>query len=112
VCRCFTLQLTVCGLAKVAIFTTNFFTKYAFQIYAKLSYEALNRHFCQTAVTGCPSVCPIVCRVGLALNCQERILGEVVSFVGGVAGGVFLFFRRVEEKKLKFLFGWHKSTLF
>jgi hypothetical protein len=33
-------------------FTTNFFTKHAFQIYKKLSYEARNRHFCQTAVSG------------------------------------------------------------
>jgi len=72
---------------------------------------ALNRHFCQTAVTGCPSVCLIVCRVGLALNCQERILGEVVSFVGGVAGGVFLFFRRVEIKIEVFVWV-AKSTLF
>jgi len=53
-----------------------------------------------------------VCRVGFALNCQERILGEVVSFVGGVAGGVFLFFRKVGEKKLKFLFGWQKAHSF
>ena len=38
------------GLAKVAIFTTNVDTKHTLQIYEKLSYEALNRHFCQTAV--------------------------------------------------------------
>jgi hypothetical protein len=31
-------------------FTTNVHTKHTLQIYGKLSYEALNRHFCQTAV--------------------------------------------------------------
>ncbi|SDD89122.1 hypothetical protein SAMN04488104_11082 [Algoriphagus faecimaris] len=30
--------------------TTNVHTKHTLQIYEKLSYEALNRHFCQTAV--------------------------------------------------------------
>jgi hypothetical protein len=50
------LQATVCGLAKVAIFTTNVDTKHTLQIYEKLSYEALNRHFCQTAVISWPSV--------------------------------------------------------
>ena len=50
--------LTVCGLAKVAILPLNFHTKHTLQIYEKLSYEALNRHFCQTAVISCPSVCP------------------------------------------------------
>jgi hypothetical protein len=28
------------------------------RFYHKCSYEALNRHFCQTAVISCPSVCP------------------------------------------------------
>jgi hypothetical protein len=43
------------GLAKVAILPLNFHTKHTLQIYEKLSYEALNRHFCQTAVMCCPS---------------------------------------------------------
>jgi hypothetical protein len=43
-------HITVGGLAKVAILTTNVHTKHTLQIYEKLSYEALNRHFCQTAV--------------------------------------------------------------
>jgi hypothetical protein len=34
----------------VAILPLNFHTKHTLQIYEKLSYEALNRHFCQTAV--------------------------------------------------------------
>ena len=63
------LNITVCGLAKVAILPLNFHTKHTLQIYEKLSYEALNRHFCQTAVISCPSVCPKCCRVELALNC-------------------------------------------
>jgi len=33
-------------------FTTNVHTKHTLQFYEKLSYEAQNRHFCQTAVTG------------------------------------------------------------
>jgi len=49
-CVCLCLQVTVCGLAKVAISTTNVHTKRTIQIYEKLSYEAQNRHFCQTAV--------------------------------------------------------------
>ena len=53
-----TLPVTVCGLAKVAILPLNFHTKHTLQIYEKLSYEALNRHFCQTAVISCPSVRP------------------------------------------------------
>ena len=43
-------SLTVCGLAKVAILPLNFIRRTALQLYGKLSYEALNRHFCQTAV--------------------------------------------------------------
>ena len=42
--------IKVCGLAKVAIFTTNIHTKHTLQIYDKPTYKALNRHFCQTAV--------------------------------------------------------------
>ena len=38
-------------------FTTNVHTKHTLQIYEKLSYEVLNRHFCQTAVISWPSVC-------------------------------------------------------
>jgi hypothetical protein len=48
--------ITFCGLAKVAFLPRNFIRRTALQLYEKLSYEALNRHFCQTAVTGCPSV--------------------------------------------------------
>jgi hypothetical protein len=35
-------------------FTAELDTKHTLQIYEKLSYEALNRHFCQTAVMCCP----------------------------------------------------------
>ena len=37
-------------LQEVGDFTTELATKQTLQIYLKLSYEALNRHFCQTAV--------------------------------------------------------------
>jgi hypothetical protein len=40
-------------LQEVGDFTTELATKQTLQIYLKLSYEALNRQFCQTAVTGC-----------------------------------------------------------
>jgi hypothetical protein len=57
--------VTFCGLAKVAIFTTNVHTKHTLQIYEKLSYEALNRHFCQTAVSGWASLFSV---------CQQHFL--------------------------------------
>ena len=38
------------GLCEGGDFTTNVHTKHTLQIYDKLSYEELNRHFCQTAV--------------------------------------------------------------
>ena len=61
--------ITVGGLAKVAIFSTNLLTKHAFQIYEKLSYEARNRHFCQTAVMCWAFVHCIVKRaVNIAVN--------------------------------------------
>ncbi|WP_207759779.1 hypothetical protein, partial [Flavobacterium cyanobacteriorum] len=49
-CRQIGLPLTICGLAKVAITPLNILTKHELQIYEKLSYEAMTRHFCQTAV--------------------------------------------------------------
>ena len=44
------LPTTFWGLAKVAILTTNVDTKHELQTYEKVPYEALNRHFCKTAV--------------------------------------------------------------
>jgi hypothetical protein len=41
-------------LGDVGDFTTNVYTKHTLQIYEKLSYESLNRQFCQTRVSGCP----------------------------------------------------------
>ena len=75
------LHLTVCGLAKVAILPLNFHTKHTLQIYDKLSYEALNRHFCQTAVISCPSVCSWCCRVkGVGIHCcVVKIVGFIVQ---------------------------------
>jgi len=45
--------------------TTNVHTKHTLQIYEKLSYEALNRHFCQTAVSGWASLFSV---------CQQHFL--------------------------------------
>jgi hypothetical protein len=47
-------NLTVCGLAKVAIFTTNVDAENQCLINHKTVYGALNRHFCQTAVSTSP----------------------------------------------------------
>ena len=72
----------------MAIFTTNVDTKHTLQIYEKLSYEALNRHFCQTAVISWPSVsrgCKVlvlfefrchcrVAKVSLCVGCGVAVL--------------------------------------
>jgi len=50
------LRTTVSGLAKVAIFTTNVDAENQTLINHKCVCGALNRHFCQTRVIGCPSV--------------------------------------------------------
>ena len=46
-----------CGLAKVAIFTTNVDAENKCLINHKCVCGALNRHFCQTAVSCCPAIC-------------------------------------------------------
>jgi hypothetical protein len=46
----FKLPLTVSGLAKVAIFTTNVDAENQILINHKCVCGALNRHFCQTSV--------------------------------------------------------------
>ena len=47
-------QVTFCGLAKVAIFTTNVDAENECLINHKTVCGALNRHFCQTAVSTSP----------------------------------------------------------
>ena len=51
-----TLAGNVSRLGEGGDFTTNVHTKHTLQIYDKLSYEELNRHFCQTAVSGWASL--------------------------------------------------------
>ena len=46
------LCITVCGLAKVAIFTTNVYAENQCLISHKTVCGALKCHFCQTAVSG------------------------------------------------------------
>ncbi len=73
-------------------FTTNVHTKHAVQIYEKLSYEALNRHFCQGAVTCWRSVHRVVeslVYVEFAVCCR-------VAYVS-VVGGVFFYFLEGKE---------------
>ena len=53
-CVVIALPLTVSGLAKVAIFTTNFDAEYYILINYKCVCGALNRHFCQTRVSTSP----------------------------------------------------------
>jgi hypothetical protein len=59
------LATNVLRLGEGGDFTTNVHTKHTLQIYEKLSYEALNRHFCQTAVSGWAS---------LFFVCQQHFL--------------------------------------
>jgi len=54
------MQDNVSRLGEGGDFTTNVHTKHTLQIYDKLSYEELNRHFCKTAVTSWRSVCRVV----------------------------------------------------
>ena len=63
------LHLTFSGLAKVAIFTTNVDAENQTLINHKCVCGALNRHFCQTRVTSCPSFCPKLCSSKFALYC-------------------------------------------
>ena len=70
-------QLTFSGLAKVAIFTTNVDAENQTLINHKCVCGALNRHFCQTRVSGS---CFLSCRVKLALIlCQVLPLCFVSS---------------------------------
>ena len=76
-----TIGYNVLRLGEGGDFTTNVHTKHTLQIYEKLSYEALNRHFCQTAVISCPSVRPRYCRLGFAGSvCCERVRLLALSF--------------------------------
>ena len=60
-----TLAANVSRLGEGGDLTTNVHTKHTLQIYEKLSYEALNRHFCQTAVSGWASLFSV---------CQQHFL--------------------------------------
>ena len=60
----------------------KFIRRTALQLYEKLSYEALIRHFCQTAVISWPSVCRgcrvVVCR-WFYCNCRAAYVSAVGS---------------------------------
>jgi len=63
-------MLTVSGLAKVAIFTTNVDSENQTLINHKCVCGALNRHFCQTRVIRCPSCLSWVTVNSLLLFCR------------------------------------------
>ena len=67
-CDVIKLQLTFRGYPKGGAFTTNVPTKLTIQIYEKLSYQALKRHFCQTAVTCWASFRSTICCVKFAVS--------------------------------------------
>ena len=79
------LHLTVCGLAKVAILNINVHTKHIYQIYEKLSYEAQNRHFCQTAVR---RMC-LVFRQFVKAKISENIVNISVIGVNSLRSNLF-----------------------
>ena len=74
------LSPTFCGLAKVAIFTTNVDAENQTLISHKCVCGALNRHFCQIAVT-CwrSSVRYVSCRCQLKYVVKNMILKYVQS---------------------------------
>jgi hypothetical protein len=88
------LQLTVSGLAKVAIFTTNVDAENQTLINHKCVCGALNRHFCQTRVTSWPSVL----RHCQALSCMSFRCFCPTAFVS-VVGGEKIKHRREGRKK-------------
>jgi hypothetical protein len=53
-------RITVSGLAKVAIFTTNVDAENQSLINHKCVCGALNRHFCQTRVSGSLFLCRLI----------------------------------------------------
>ncbi len=62
------LGITFCRFAMGGLFTTNVDAENQTLINHKCVCGALNRHFCQTRVIGCPSfVSPIVCEICIAL---------------------------------------------
>jgi hypothetical protein len=58
------------GLGEGGVFITNVHTKHVLQIYEKLSYEALNRHFCQTRVIGSVFFFHPVCQLVVRWLCK------------------------------------------
>ena len=73
----YALLLTVSGLAKVAIFTTNVDAENQTLINHKCGCGALNRHFCQTRVTTSASLSAVVC-----MSCSDNSHLSFSSAVG------------------------------
>ncbi|PKP47432.1 MAG: hypothetical protein CVT95_05700 [Bacteroidetes bacterium HGW-Bacteroidetes-12] len=65
------LLVTFWRLAQWRFYALTFIRRTKVQIYEKLSYEALHRHFCQTRVTSWRSVVravKVMCDKGFAVN--------------------------------------------
>jgi len=95
------------GLAKVAIFTANVDAENQSLINYKCVYEALNRQFCQTAVTCWRSVFRVKLPC-LFMDCNER--SKCLS-VGGGAVAKKNKTPKGGRKKIKFFLGGRKNTL-
>jgi hypothetical protein len=99
----FSLPLTVSGLAKVAIFTTNVDAENQTLINHKCVCGALNRHFCQTRVIAsgsCPQSLQTI--VSIEFLCHCRV---------GLCGCVFFIFRREGNFFNSIFSGWGRHTL-
>lgn len=100
-------RITFCGFAKVAIFTTKLPTKHRLQIYEKLFYEAMYRHFCKTAVRcwrSCQSlVCQCVMDLLYAINMSNNLSVSLcvgVLFISEGEGFFLIFCLRLATCKL------------
>jgi hypothetical protein len=100
------LVVTVSGLAKVAIFTTNVDVENQCLINHKCVCGALNRHFCQTRVTSWPSVhrhCQALTSIGFRCYCPTAYVSAV--------GGEKIKTPKGGKKKIEFVLAWGRHTL-
>jgi hypothetical protein len=80
------LPITVSGLAKVAIFTTNVDAENQTLINHKCVCGALNRHFCQTRVSTSPFFSVVVVRCHFSQSVVRWLGGSFAFFVLALCG--------------------------
>lgn len=85
-CRLLGLQVTVCGLAKVAIFTTNVDAENKCLINHKCLCEARNRHFCQTAVSSSGYWSSVIYLLNICRHNLQMLSKLMPVFAGLVLG--------------------------